>query len=60
MNTTDAVRDFYNSEVMFEWNRLVNHPIEFEINKRFMCKYIKKDDRVLDIGGGPGRYRGCP
>ena len=27
MNTTDAVSYYYNSEVMFEWKRLINHPI---------------------------------
>lgn len=39
-----------------EWGRLSRHRIEFEVTKRFLDKYIKEGDSVLDIGGGPGRY----
>jgi len=56
MEKSNAVGDYYNSDVMIEWMRLENHPIEFEINKRFISRYIKSGHKVLDIGGGPGRY----
>lgn len=54
--TTKIIKDFYNSGVQTEWERLERHFIEFELTKRFMNRYIKPGDKVLDIGGGPGRY----
>jgi SAM-dependent methyltransferase len=54
MADTDIVRDFY--ENYDEWSRIEHCPLEFEINKRFINRYIKPGDAVLDIGGGPGRY----
>ena len=62
---TEIVREYYNSSVESEWIRLDRHPYEFELNRRFLSRYIKPGDRVLDAGGGPGRYslwlaeRGC-
>jgi SAM-dependent methyltransferase len=35
---------------------MTRHPFEFEITMRFMNRYIKPGDKVLDLGGGPGRY----
>ena len=51
-----VVENFYNNDVEQEWNRLEKHPFEFIITTRFMDRYIKEGDKVLDIGGGPGRY----
>ncbi len=56
MDAVETVRACYDSSVETEWNRLTRHYVEFEINKRFMDRYIHACDRVLDIGGGPGRY----
>ena len=56
MSDIDIVRDFYNTDVLLEWERLKQHPIEFAITKHFIDRYIKAGDRILDIGGGPGRY----
>jgi S-adenosylmethionine-dependent methyltransferase len=40
-----------------EWERLGRHRIEFDVTKRYFDEYIKGERlRVLDIGGGPGRY----
>ena len=50
------VKSFYNENVLYEWERLNRHPFEFEITTKMMDKYIKAGDKVLDIGGGPGRY----
>lgn len=50
----DEIEDFY--ENYDEWNRLERHKIEFEITKKFFDKYIPANSRILDIGGGPGRY----
>ncbi len=52
----DIVRDYYDSDVLMEWNRLGEHPFEFELTVRMMNRYIKPGDSILDIGGGPGRY----
>lgn len=62
---SDIIREFYDAAVEKEWVRLEGNPYEFEIHRRYFDRYIKPGDRVLDIGGGPGRYslylaeRGC-
>jgi len=52
---TKIVRDFYDSGVEAEWRRIADRP-EFLLTCRMLDRYIKKGDKVLDIGGGPGRY----
>jgi len=49
------VQDHYNSNVMNEWNRIADRP-EYLLTCRMLDRYIKPNDSVLDIGGGPGRY----
>lgn len=42
-----------------EWNRLDKTPIgkvQFHIHNHYLQKYIKKGDKVLEIGPGPGRF----
>jgi ubiquinone/menaquinone biosynthesis C-methylase UbiE len=42
-----------------EWERLDRTPrgkVQFHIHQHFLRKYIKKDDLVLEIGPGPGRF----
>jgi len=62
--TTKIVQDYYDGCVETEWNRIANRP-EFLLTCRMLNRYIKAGDKVLDIGGGPGRYslylagRGC-
>lgn len=64
MDVTAAIRDYYDGEVEAEWGRIDNRP-EFLITRRYIERYVKPGDKVLDIGGGPGRYalwlaeRGC-
>lgn len=62
----EIVRAHYNEDANKEWIRFDGGArVEFELNKRFLARYIKPGDRVLDCGGGPGRYslwlaeRGC-
>lgn len=38
------------------WERLEKHPFEFRLTSWMLEKHIKPGDRVLDVGGGPGRY----
>lgn len=55
MDTTKIVKEYYDNGFETEWNRIANRP-EFIITCRFLDRYIKPGDKVLDIGGGPGRY----
>jgi S-adenosylmethionine-dependent methyltransferase len=56
LDSLEIVRKFYDETVNYEWERLERHKVEFELSKRFMKRYIKPNDRVLDLGGGPGKY----
>lgn len=64
MDSVKTVKEYYDKCSEVEWNRIAGRP-EFILTTRFMDRYIKPGDRVLDIGGGPGRYsiylakRGC-
>jgi ubiquinone/menaquinone biosynthesis C-methylase UbiE len=54
------VRRFYEISAQREWERL-EHPtqgaLEFAINKAWIQKFVPEPgSRILDIGGGPGRY----
>ncbi|MCL2884408.1 MAG: class I SAM-dependent methyltransferase [Oscillospiraceae bacterium] len=53
--TTKIIRDYYDTKVEAEWNRIAGRP-EFRLTCRFLDRYIHPGDCVLDIGGGPGRY----
>jgi S-adenosylmethionine-dependent methyltransferase len=56
MDSVEIVRRFYDETVNYEWERLERHKVEYELSKRFMNRYIKPNDKVLDLGGGPGKY----
>ena len=64
MDSINTVRAFYNSNAEKEWNRIANRP-EFILTCRYLDRLIQPGERVLDIGGGSGRYamhlakRGC-
>jgi S-adenosylmethionine-dependent methyltransferase len=64
MDPVEVVRRYYDAVVEKEWERIDGRP-EFLLTCRFLDRYIQPGDRVLDIGGGPGRYalrlaqRGC-
>lgn len=53
--TTKIIRDFYDQNAEIEYNRIANRP-EYLLTCRMLDRYIKPADKVLDIGGGPGRY----
>jgi len=55
-DSVEKVRAYYDASVEQEWDRLEKGFFEFEINRRYMDRYIKAGDKVLDVGGGPGRY----
>jgi len=51
----ETVQEFYDAQVEHEWNRIAGKP-EFLLTCRMLDRYINPGDKVLDIGGGPGRY----
>lgn len=56
MDSTEIVRRFYDETVQIEWERLDRHKVEYELSKRHISRYINPNDKVLDLGGGPGKY----
>lgn len=57
--TRDSIRAYYAQFGEREWERLT-HPtdgaIEFAVNCRLLSAHLPPAGRVLDVGGGPGRY----
>lgn len=56
MDSMEIVRKFYDETVNVEWKRLDRHQVEFELSKRYIRRYVNPQDKVLDLGGGPGKY----
>ena len=50
------VKEYYDGNPQAEWDRLEEHPFEFIFTTHMIDPYIREGDRILDIGGGPGRY----
>lgn len=55
MDSVSIVKKYYDDNPVMEWERLSGFSYEFEITKHYLQKHMK-GKRVLDIGGGPGRY----
>ena len=54
MNTVES---FYDSNAQTEWERFDRHKMEFAITKRALAEHLPPPPaRILDCGGGPGRY----
>jgi len=54
-----VVRDYYAQFGPREWERLTSigeGPIEFAVTCHWIDRYLPRGARVLDVGGGPGRY----
>jgi SAM-dependent methyltransferase len=58
--TDDPVRDYYAAFGEMEWSRLDRDEgvIEWIVNTTFIERHLAAGARVLDLGGGPGRYTG--
>ena len=56
--SSDPVKQYYASFGEREWARLESSEgfIEFAVNTHFIEQYLPPGARVLDLGGGPGRY----
>mgnify|MGYP001330984742 CR=1 FL=1 len=55
-SSIDRVKAYYDENAEHEWLRLETHPFEFIFTTYMMEQSIKPGERILDIGGGPGRY----
>jgi len=54
---SSVVEQFYDENTQREWERLDRHRTEFAVTLRAMREYLPQPPaRVIDIGGGPGRY----
>lgn len=54
-----GVKNYYGSQAAKEWRRLVRDPyhgLEFLTTMTYIQKVLPPKGRVLDAGGGPGRY----
>jgi len=54
----DRVREYYAAFGEREWSRLEtpSGALEFAVNCHFIKQHLPRQSRVLDVGGGPGRY----
>lgn len=52
---TEVIKENYDQDPEAEWRRTDN-TIEFCITARMLERMISPGEKVLDIGGGPGRY----
>ncbi|MBI4114526.1 MAG: class I SAM-dependent methyltransferase [Candidatus Niyogibacteria bacterium] len=53
------VKQHYDKTAGKEWDRLFQdqyHNIEFFVTTQYLTNYLPKRGRILDAGGGPGRY----
>ena len=55
-NFISEVKKYYDENTQLEWKRMDRHPFKFIFTTYMIDQYVKPGDRILDIGGGPGRY----
>lgn len=56
---TIAVAEAYNQDAEREWQRLAKNPyraLEFQVVMHHLRKHLPPQGKILDAGGGPGRY----
>jgi ubiquinone/menaquinone biosynthesis C-methylase UbiE len=53
----NAIKRFYDTDAHTEWERLDRHRTEFAVTIRALAEFLPEPPaKILDIGGGPGRY----
>ena len=52
----NKIQQYYDKSVETEWTRMDKHPLEFEITKKHIEQFLKPSSKIIDIGGGPGKY----
>jgi S-adenosylmethionine-dependent methyltransferase len=54
---SNEIEHYYDQQAEKEWERLERHRTEFAVTKRALAEHLPPAPaRVLDCGGGPGRY----
>jgi S-adenosylmethionine-dependent methyltransferase len=53
---TAKIKNHYDSNPQREWMRLDQYKIEFAVTLANIKKYLNQGSKILDVGGGPGRY----
>lgn len=59
MSTRKEILDNFYSNICDEDNRLIQdhrHSLEFIITKEYIDKYLKPNDKILELGAATGRY----
>jgi S-adenosylmethionine-dependent methyltransferase len=55
--TDEYIAYYYDQQLDYEWERLERHRTEFAVTLRALAEHLPPPPaRVLDCGGGPGRY----
>ena len=55
----DWVKSYYDQYGVKEWERWDVGPVEqvkFEVHLHYLHRYLEANDRILEIGAGPGRF----
>jgi SAM-dependent methyltransferase len=55
----EKIRTMYDGAAEKEWERLERDPrgrVAFEVHRRFLARYLRAGQHVLEIGAGPGRF----
>jgi ubiquinone/menaquinone biosynthesis C-methylase UbiE len=55
----NLIEGHFDKHPSLEWDRLDKTPkgkVQFHIHQHYLQKYVKKGDRVIEIGPGPGRF----
>src|SRR5262249_45695601 len=55
----DAVRAYHDEFGDREWDRLERRPMDrvnLELHRRLLARLVRRGDRVLEVGAGPGRF----
>jgi 2-polyprenyl-3-methyl-5-hydroxy-6-metoxy-1,4-benzoquinol methylase len=52
----ELIRRYYNKRAEDEWQRLERHRMEFSLSSRLLEERLPTGGRILDCGGGSGRY----
>lgn len=52
----EVIQKYYNESARHEWSRHERHRFEFPVTMHYLKRHLKDSSRILDIGGGPGRY----
>ncbi len=56
MTDMTNVAAFYDGQVEVEWERLALNWLEYGVTLNFIRRDLPRSARILDVGGGPGRY----